>query len=215
MSFVLDGLIEMYGLPRWEPRPDPVGELILTILSQNTSDANAAVAFAAMRRRYATWQAVEDAPLEELEETIRAGGLARQKAPRIRLALSRIREARSAYELDFLAEMPPLEARAWLTAIPGIGPKTASVVLLFCFGMPLMPIDTHVDRVCRRIGIIRRQDPLTLAHDRILGDLPPERVYEAHVNLITHGRRTCSARRPACGRCHLAPRCRYLDPRAP
>ena len=215
MPFVLDALAEMYGVPRWEPRQDPVGQLVVTILSQNTSDLNADRAFAALTSRYPTWAEVEDAPLDELIDTIKGGGLAPQKAPRIQDTLRHIRAARGDYELDFLARLPPLEARAWLTAIPGVGPKTASVVLLFCFGLPLMPIDTHVERVTRRIGILRSQDSLTAAHDRILGDISPERVYEAHVGLITHGRRTCHPRTPACGRCRIAPRCRYVDPHAP
>ncbi|TAM78941.1 MAG: endonuclease III [Chloroflexota bacterium] len=215
MPFVLDRLEAMYGRPHWEPRPDPVGQLVVTILSQHTSDANADRAFAALQARYPTWAAVEDAPLDELIDTIRGGGLAPQKAPRIQATLHHIREARGDYALDFLARLPPLEARAWLTAIPGVGPKTASVVLLFCFGLPLMPIDTHVERVTRRIGILRPQDSLVAAHDRILGDIAPEQVFGAHVNLITHGRRTCHPRDPACGRCLIAPRCRYVDPRAP
>ena len=215
MPFVLEALADMYGRPHWEPRPDPVGQLVVTILSQNTSDANADRAFAALIARYPTWAEVEDAPLDELVDTIRGGGLAPQKAPRIQATLRHIREARGDYELDFLRRLAPLEARAWLTAIPGVGPKTASVVLLFCFGLPLLPIDTHVERVTRRIGIVRGGDSLTVAHDRILGDVAPERVYEAHVNLITHGRRTCHPRNPACGRCLIAPRCRYVDPRAP
>jgi len=111
--------------------------------------------------------------------------------------------------------MAPLEARAWLTRIPGIGAKTASVVLLFCYDLPLLPIDTHVERVCRRIGLLGPREPLGPAHDVLLERVPRERLYEAHVNLITHGRRTCHARRPACDRCAVAPRCRYLDPRAP
>ncbi|MGZ6272629.1 MAG: endonuclease III domain-containing protein, partial [Candidatus Limnocylindrales bacterium] len=126
-----------------------------------------------------------------------------------------VREARGDYDLDFLAQLPPLEARAWLTRIPGIGPKTASVVLLFCYGLPLMPIDTHVERVSRRIGLLAPRQGLVPAHDTILEVLPTERIFEAHVNFITHGRRTCHAQRPACGRCLVAPRCRYLDPRAP
>ena len=123
-------------------------------------------------------------------------------------------EARGDYDLDFLATWPALEARDWLTRIPGIGPKTASVVLLFCYGLPLMPIDTHVERVSRRIGLIRPAADVVRSHDDVLRDIPAARVYEAHVNLITHGRRTCHARHPACERCPVAPRCRYVDPRA-
>lgn len=214
MAFVLDRLAEAYGAPTWQPRRDGTSELVLTILSQHTSDLNAERAFDALRRRFPTWGAVEAADPADLAAAIRGGGLAAQKAPRIRAALAAIREARGDYDLDFLASWPALEARDWLTRIPGIGRKTASVVLLFCYGLPLMPIDTHVERVSRRIGLIRPAADVDRAHDELLADIPAGRVYEAHVNLITHGRRTCHARRPACDRCPVAPRCRYVDPRA-
>jgi len=214
IAFVLDRLAEMYGTPTWQPRRDGTSELVLTILSQHTSDLNAERAFLELRRRFPTWAAVEAADPAALASAIRGGGLAGQKAPRIREALTAIREARGDYELDFLASWPALEARDWLTRIPGIGPKTASVVLLFCYGLPLMPIDTHVERVSRRIGLIRPAADVVRAHDELLPDLPATRVFEAHVNLITHGRRTCHARRPACDRCLVAARCRYVDPRA-
>jgi len=214
MAFVLERLAEMYGMPIWQPRRDGTSELVLTILSQHTSDLNAERAFDELRRRFPSWDAVEAADPADLADAIRSGGLAVQKAPRIREALTAIREARGDYDLDFLASWPALEARDWLTRIPGIGPKTASVVLLFCYGLPLMPIDTHVERVSRRIGMIRPAVDVTRAHDDVLRDIPAERIYEAHVNLITHGRRTCHARNPACDRCLVAPRCRYVDPRA-
>ncbi|MGZ3587750.1 MAG: endonuclease III domain-containing protein [Candidatus Limnocylindrales bacterium] len=212
---MLERLAAMYGVPAWQARRDGISELVLTILSQNTSDLNAERAFDELRRRFPTWDGVERADPEALVEAIRTGGLADQKAPRIQAALRAVREARGDYDLDFLAQLPPLEARAWLTRIPGIGPKTASVVLLFCYGLPLMPIDTHVERVSRRIGLLAPRQGLVPAHDTILEVLPTERIFEAHVNFITHGRRTCHAQRPACGRCLVAPRCRYLDPRAP
>ena len=215
VAFVLEALAGMYGTPRWEPRRDGTSELVLTILSQNTSDANAERAFDELRRRFPNWAAVEQADPEALVEAIRSGGLAYQKAPRIQAALHAVREERGDYGLDFLAALPPLEARAWLTRIPGIGAKTASVVLLFCYDLPLLPIDTHVERVSRRIGLLGPREALGPAHDALLQRVPRERIYEAHVNLITHGRRTCHARRPACGRCAVAPRCRYVDPRAP
>ena len=212
---MLERLEAMYGVPDWQPRRDGISELVLTILSQNTSDLNAERAFDELRRRFPTWDGVERADPEALVEAIRIGGLAYQKAPRIQAALRAVREAQADYDLDFLTQLPPLEARAWLTRIPGIGPKTASVVLLFCYGLPLMPIDTHVERVSRRIGLLAPRQGLVPAHDTMLEVLPRERIFEAHVNLITHGRRTCHAQRPACGRCLVAPRCRYLDPRAP
>ena len=151
----------------------------------------------------------------ELVEAIRPGGLAQQKAPRIQAALRTLRETRGDHSLEFLGDLPALEARDWLTAIGGIGRKTASVVLLFSFGTPLMPVDRHVERVSKRIGLIPAKATADDAHELYLAMLEPEQVYEMHVNLITHGRQTCHARNPACGRCPIAPRCRYVDPKAP
>ncbi len=161
------------------------------------------------------WAAVEAAPIEELIDVIRGGGLAYQKAPRIQAALARIREYRGAYDLDFLAEMPPTVARDWLTQIPGIGKKTASIVLLFCFGIPLFPIDTHVERVSRRIGLLPSKAPLDLAHEMFLELFPPDLMYTGHVLLITHGREICHARNPRHEICPVAERCRFVNPKAP
>ncbi len=215
VTFVLDRLSEAYGTPTRQPCSDATSELVLTILSQHTSDVNAERAFKELRGRFHTWQEIEDAPVEGVAAAIVSGGLALQKAPRIQAALRYIRDRRGDHSLEFLASMPPLLARDWLTEIPGVGPKTASVVLLFCFGMPLMPVDTHVERVSRRIGLIAAGTSVVEAHERFLEFIPQERMLEAHVGLITHGRRTCYARAPACGRCPVAERCRYFDPKAP
>jgi endonuclease-3 len=217
--------------------------LVLTILSQNSADTNAEAAFAALRVAYPSapapagassaprsfagwggrglpdlpspdWSAVDAAPIEELIDVIRPGGLAPQKAPRIQAALRALLATGGGYSLEFLAAMPPLEARDWLAAIPGIGKKTASVVLLFSFGLPLMPVDRHVHRVSSRIGLIPSKADADAAHDYYLAMLGPEQMYETHVSLITHGRRTCHAQRPDCEHCPLAPRCRYFDPKA-
>jgi endonuclease-3 len=161
------------------------------------------------------WDAVERAPLDELIDAIRPGGLAPQKAPRIQAALRALRAERGDHSLEFLAELPARDAQAWLTEIPGIGPKTAAVVLLFSFGLPLMPVDRHVERVSKRIGLLPAKAGAEAAHELFLGILEPQQVYEAHVNLITHGRRTCYARRPACDRCAVISRCRFVDRRAP
>jgi endonuclease-3 len=243
IPFVLDRLAEANGRPVWQPRLDPVSELILTILSANSADINAEVAFEALRARYPSatgpggapreprplpgwggiglpdlpppdWSAVEAAPLAELTDVIRPGGLANQKAPRIPAALSAIRAGGGGYSLDFLASMSPRDARDWLAAIPGIGKKTASVVLLFSFGLPLMPVDRHVFRVGGRVGLIPPKSDPDGAHDFFLAMLRPEQMYETHVSLITHGRRTCHAQRPDCEHCPLAPRCRYFDSKA-
>lgn len=212
---VLAALAGLYGTPRWKPRLDPVSELVTTILSQNTSDVNAARAFDALRARYADWSAVERAPVRQLARVIKSGGLADQKAPRIKAALKATRLRSGGYNLSFLKEMTPLDARSWLMAIPGIGPKTASIVMLFCFGVPLMPVDTHVERVSKRIGLIPPNASLKFSHDAWLHLVEPTRMYEAHVALIRHGRGHCDALRPQCGGCPIRARCRFVNRRAP
>ena len=194
VGYILDQLAERYGRPTWQRRLDPTSELILTILTQNSADTNAEVAFEALRATYPgtgepqahnpgagwggdglpdgiapDWAAIEDAPLPELVDTIRPGGLANQKAPRIQATLRRIREERGDYSLEFLGDLPALEARDWLVSIDGIGKKTASVLLLFSFGSPLMPVDRHVERVAQRVGLIGPKTTADDAHDLFLG----------------------------------------------
>lgn len=161
------------------------------------------------------WARVEGAPIEELTDIIRPAGLANQKAPRIQASLTRIREERGDHSLEFLGQMEPAAARDWLTSIDGIGVKTASVVLMMSFGMPLMPVDRHVERVSKRIGLIPPKVTAVEAHDRYLALLEPEQCYPLHVGLITHGRNLCQARSPRCDECPIALRCRYVDRRAP
>jgi endonuclease-3 len=240
VQFTLDGLATIYGHPTWERRLDPTSELILTILTQNAADVNAEVAFEALRAFYPSdgpaerhlpgegwggvglseapppdWARVEFAPIQELTDVIRPGGLANQKAPRLQATLRRIREERGDYSLEFLGDMSAADARSWLTGIDGIGKKTASVLLLFCFGSPLLPIDRHVDRVMRRVGLLPPKVSLEDAHDLVLGMFEPDQMYEAHVNLIQHGRKICHAQRPEHERCPLRDRCRFVDPKAP
>jgi endonuclease-3 len=237
---VLDGLAGLHGRPTWERRLDPTSELVLTILSQNSADLNAERAFESLRRAYPSgraaeihlpgpgwggagltegappdWSAVETAPLPDLVEAIRPGGLAQQKAPRIQAALRTIRQERGDHSLEFLGDLSALDARDLLTRIDGVGKKTASVLLLFCFGTPLMPVDRHVERVSHRIGLIPPKASADEAHDLYLAMLEPDQMYEAHVNLIRHGRLVCHARRPACDRCPVRARCRFVDRRAP
>ena len=167
------------------------------------------------RRLPPDWMRVEVAPIDELVDVIRPGGLANQKAPRIQASLARIREAHGDHSLEFLGEMEPLAARDWLTSMDGIGVKTASVVLMMSFGMALMPVDRHVDRVSKRIGLIPPKVTPVEAHDRYLALLEPEQCYRLHVGLITHGRDLCGAQSPKCDECPIAPRCRHVDRRAP
>jgi endonuclease III len=184
-------------------------ELVLTFLSQNTSDLNSGRAFEALKARYPTWQAVLDAPMDELAETIRSGGLSQQKAPRIQKALHRILAERGSFNIDFLADLPVDEAMRWLTSFDGVGPKTASIVMLFCFNKPAFPVDTHVGRVTRRLGLAGVKD----SEERIKGIweelVPPEWYYSLHLNLIRHGRQVCHAQRPECRKCVLNEVCQY------
>ena len=182
---------------------DPLDELIFTVLTQHTSDLNAGRAFKAMRSRYRAWHDVMGAPAEALANAIKTGGLANQKAPRIQHILAEILRRHGHFDLTFLAAMPLEEARAWLRALPGVGPKTAAVVLAFSFGMPAMPVDTHILRVSKRVGLISKKTSAEDAHDILEATLRPEDRFRAHVLLITHGRTTCKARRPLCGQCAL------------
>jgi len=201
---IRDRLREMYGVPQHEPHGDPVHELVLTILSQNTSDANRDVAYAGLRAAFPTWEAVRDAPTEELEEAIRPGGLAPTKAPRIQAVL---REIGDPIELDWLRDAPREEALRYLTSLPGVGRKTAACVLMFSFGRPEIPVDTHVYRVGGRLGLFRPNASFEEAHDEMLAITPPEDAYELHINLIRHGRSLCRPTRPRCGECALRRMC--------
>jgi endonuclease III len=196
-----------YGQPvRFNQRP-PVDELISTILSQHTSDVNTERAYLSLKRRFATWQQVIDAPTGQVAEAIRSGGLARQKAPRIQQALREIQERTGGFDLEFLAQAPIDEARDWLTAIDGVGPKTASCVLLFSLQRPALPVDTHVHRVALRLGFVPPRTTAERAQPQLEAQIAPEDRYDAHLLLIKHGRETCVARRPHCAACVLAANC--------
>ncbi|UCC65700.1 MAG: endonuclease III [Anaerolineae bacterium] len=200
-------LIGQYGRWPWQPRLDPVGELVSTILSQNTNDVNRDRAYGQLRERFPTWEAVRDADPGELKEAIRPAGLANSKGPAIQRALRHISEERGQISLDFLADMPLAEARAWLTGLNGVGPKTAAIVLLFSFNRPAFPVDTHVHRVSRRLGLIGPKDSREKAHGVLEALLPPETYYTFHLNLIAHGRQVCHARQPECAGCPLLALC--------
>ena len=204
---VLALLEPQYGPFVWRRRWDPVTELMFTILSQHTSDINAERAERMLEERFESWEAAAEADVSEIEAAIQVSGLARQKAPRIQGTLRRILELRGELSLDFLGELPLDEAKAWMQALPGVGPKTAAVVLCFALGMPAMAVDTHVHRVSRRLGLIGPKVSAEKAHDLLEGQVPPEEVFAFHVALITHGRRVCKALRPRCGECVLSERC--------
>lgn len=208
---VAAGLRDAYGAPRWRQNTPPMDELISCILSQNTSDTNRDRGFAALKERYPTWQAVVDAPTDELIDTIRMAGLANQKGPRIQEVLQRIQAEQGDYTIDFLADMPLDEAKDWLTSLRGIGPKTAAIVLCFAFGRPAFPVDTHVHRVGQRIGFLPNGISADKAHDVMEAIVPPQDHYAFHINLIQHGRTLCRARNPLCERCPLTIYCDYYQ----
>lgn len=204
-------LVEAYGEPDWRSHLPPVDELVSTILSQNTSDTNRDKAFYALKDRFPDWESVMQAPVEEIRDTIRPAGLANQKAPRIQEALRRIEEERGELSLDFLNDMSVEEALEWLTDLHGVGRKTASIVLLFSFGRPVFPVDTHVHRVSGRLGLIGPKVTADKAHQILENMGEPDTYYAMHLNLIRHGREVCSARNPKCEQCPLKDHCDYYQ----
>jgi endonuclease-3 len=200
---IRDRLRELYGRPVNEPHGHPIAELIRTVLSQNTNDRNRDRAYGRMRERYPSWEEVRDAPLDELEEALRPGGLAATKAPRIQAILGELDDHP---DLDWLAHADRDRAIDFLTSLPGVGRKTAACVLIFSFDRPEIPVDTHVYRVGGRLGLFRAKASFEEAHDEMLAITPAEDAYELHINLIRHGRTVCRPR-PRCGACGLRRMC--------
>jgi endonuclease III len=204
-----DRLRLVYGIPRAKPHGHPIAELILTVLSQSTNDRNRDVAYLALRERFPSWEDVRDAPVDEIEEAIRPGGISKVKSARIKSILRAITETSSdhALSLDWLASQPVAEAQMYLTDLPGVGRKTAACVLLFAFGMHDVPVDTHVSRVGSRLRLFRPGAGFEELHDTMLAITPPGEELEFHLNLLRHGRRTCHARHPDCRGCALQRMC--------
>jgi endonuclease-3 len=194
---------------------DPLDELILTVLSQHTSDINAERAFADLQRVFpGGWQQVVDAPTVGVADAIRSGGLANSKAPRIQAILREVSDREGSFDLSSLRTMSDAEARDYLIGLPGIGPKTAAVVLSFALGRDAMPVDTHVHRVTKRLGLIPPKATAERA-DRILHELVPDGMRTPlHVAFIRLGREICKAPTPRCRQCPLKELCptapRYL-----
>jgi endonuclease III len=239
---IRDRLRELYGIPRMAPHGRPLDELILTVLSQSTNDRNRDVAFLRLRERFTVsdlpaqpidYEAVLAAPVAEVEEAIRPGGISKVKSARIQAILAAIADssggslrqidrvdgaasgreadATSGFEdrlsLEWMRDAPVETSRAYLCSLPGVGRKTAACVLLFSYGLPDIPVDTHVSRVGTRLGLFRPGAPFEELHDQMLALTPPGQELEFHVNLLRHGRRTCHARKPACRECALARMC--------
>jgi endonuclease III len=193
------------------PHERPISELVLTVLSQSTNDRNRDVGFLRLRERLPSWEAVMRAPVAEVEEAIRPGGISKVKSVRIQAILRAIdadsTDSEGRLSLRWLPDAPLREARDYLLALPGVGRKTAACVLLFAYGLRDVPVDTHVSRVGTRLGLLAPGAPFTQLHDEMLALTPPGQELELHVNLLRHGRRTCHARSPACGECALARMC--------
>ena len=204
---IIARLSSLYGEPVWRPHGDPMSELVLTILSQNTSDANSGRAFMRLRSRFGTWEELLAAGPDEIVAEIQVGGLARIKAPRIKAALEAVYEQRGSFDIEFLRDLPLEEAKAWLRELKGVGPKTAACVLMFALGRPALPVDTHVHRVAQRLGLVPAKASAADAHDILEAILDPEEIYPFHISLIKHGRRMCRAQRPLCEQCPLLEGC--------
>ena len=201
---IRDRLRELYGRPVNDPHGHPIAELVRTVLSQNTNDTNRDVAYARLTSRFDSWVAVREAPVEEIEDAIRPGGLAPTKAVRIQEILRALDDD----DLSELAREPLDEARERLTSLPGVGRKTAACVLIFAFDRPEIPVDTHVYRVGGRLGLFHENASFEEAHDEMLRVTDPEDAYEFHMNLIRHGREVCRPR-PRCDECGLRRMCPY------
>jgi endonuclease-3 len=208
---IYDLIAEVYGEPQRHRHQPPVDQLVNTILSQQTTSVNRQRAFDALKERFPSWEAVMAAGVDEVREAIRPAGLANQKAPRIQNALRFVMQERGELSLDFLAEWPVQRAKKWLMQIKGVGPKTASIILLFTFGLPAFPVDTHVHRVSRRLGLIGTKVTADKAHEILENIVAPEEYYPFHINLIRHGREICHARGPQCHVCVLQEWCDYFQ----
>lgn len=209
LAAVHQQLLDYFGEPVWMQRMPAVDELVCTYLSQNTNDINRDKAFESLKARFHSWEAVRDAETEEVINAIRVAGLANQKGPNIQSALRAISEHYGEISLEFLKEMSVAEARGWLRSLKGVGPKTAAIVLLFSFGMPAFPVDTHIYRVSGRIGLRPLKLDVEKTHIYLeeIGD--PDTFGPLHLNLIELGRQICQAARPKCPACPVGDLCHY------
>ena len=202
-------LLAYYSEPHWDNPAPPLDELISTILSQNTNDKNRDVAFTRLKTNFPTWEAVRDAPVEDVVKAIRSAGLANQKGPRIQTVLRQISAERGGLDLEFLRHLPRSEAQAWLQRFKGVGPKTTAIVPLFSLGIPAFPVDTHIYRVTGRLGLRPATMTVEATHTRMEILFPPEAYASAHLNLIHLGRELCHPRQPECSLCPLGEICKY------
>lgn len=204
---IAHGLADAYGPLPFARRHDPVSELVTTLLSHSTTDANQFRAFDRLRERYPTWDEVRAAPVEDVEEAVRVAGLANQKAPRIQAVLDILAAEPRGADLEWLGDMPLDEAMGFLTSLPGVGPKTAGCVMCFCFDAPVVPADTHVHRIALRTHIVPAKATAVRAQERLSAWVPPGMAFATHMRMIRHGRTVCIARAPRCGECAILELC--------
>ncbi|NHJ46833.1 MAG: endonuclease III [Asgard group archaeon] len=207
---IIQRLNTNYGEKKWERWREPVGELIRTILSQNTTDKNSLRAYANLVKRFPTWEEILDAELDDITEPIRSGGLANIKAKKIKKSLEEIKNRQGKIDLEFLADYKLEDAEEYLMSLDGVGPKTAACVLIFSFNFPIMPVDTHVHRLANRLGMVesKTREKTQEAMKSIISD---EDKYNFHLNLIEHGRKICKASKPLCEKCFLTDVCKYFN----
>jgi len=204
-------LLSEYGQRSKDRSSDPIAQLVSTIISQNTNDVLRDKAYDSLRERFSTWEQVRDAPAQDVVAAIKIAGLSQQKGPNIQAALRHITRARGALTLGFLKDLAVEEAKEWLTGMKGVGPKTAAIILLFSLDMPALPVDTHVHRVTRRLGLIPEKASREKAHVLLEAMIPPEAYHDFHLNTIRHGREVCRARRPRCDQCILCDLCDHCS----
>jgi len=209
--YIIQNLKSVYGIPECEQGLDPLDVLIQTILSQSTTNVNSHRAFETLKRRFPTWEQARRARVTSIEAAIKSGGLARQKSVRIKQLLNEIYDLRGSLDLSFLATAPLEDAARFLASFKGVGPKTVACTLLFACNHPIFPIDTHIFRIARRLGLIPEKCSDQEAHTLMTAMIPDRRFYEVHVNMIRHGRRICRPQNPLCEQCCLVEYCRYYE----
>lgn len=213
LTHICNLLNGQYGEKLRRAKLPVIDELVLTILSQNTSASNCNLAFERLKNRFGTWEEVRQADANDIAEAIKPGGLANIKAPRIKRILEQIKQRHRELDLEWLNKLSDAEALDYLLGFEGVGRKTAACVLMFAMGRPVLPVDTHVHRVAERLGLIGRVDA-DKAHDLLQAMIAPEEVYSFHVNMIAHGREVCRAANPRCGQCILSKECKYFAERS-
>ena len=206
-EWIIEELSARYGIFEQKPRYNALDELIFTVLTQHTSDLNAERAFDRLRETIPTWEEVMVADQQLIADAIFHGGMSNQKSKRIKDILASILARHGELEIEFLRDYELEDARKWLIELPGVGPKTAAVVMSFALGMPAFPVDTHIHRVSKRLGLIEEKTTADAAHEIMERQIRPELRFQLHMQLITHGRQVCKARRPLCDECPLSADC--------